>query len=82
MNMRPVSAYRFGLTIPHWITRTRDTGTLIVPSDMVLTDCDVLVNEYNTEVMVTEILERRKARGDWRENPYDTAPDYVKVRFL
>lgn len=82
INIRPESAYHFGTTIPHWLMEKGDIGTLIVPSRLEVTDCDILRNEYGREVMVTEVLERRKARGDWSKNPYDKNPDVVKVRFL
>lgn len=83
INIRPESAYHFGTTIPHWLKISPDgTGILIMPSDRKLTDTDMLVNEFGGEVMVTEVLERRKARGDWSLNPYDKHPDYVKIKFL
>jgi len=74
--------YLFGLDIPHELSHRENVMEMIFPSDRSLQTGDELVNEYDKSVIVTEILERRKARGDWGKNPYDTAPDFVRVQFF
>jgi hypothetical protein len=74
--------YLFGIGLPHYLRRRQDQAELIFPSDLVLETGDTLTNEYGGEVVVTEILERRKARGDWSKNPFDQHPDWVKVKIL
>lgn len=73
---------RHGLEIPHFLTFASGEVTAIVPTDLELGAGQQLQTEYGMSFMVTEILERRKARGDWRNNPYDTAPDWVKMSIL
>ena len=74
--------YLFGLDLPHELAHKDDILTMIFPADRVLQSGDQLVNEFNKSVIVTEILERRKARGDWSKNPFDTSPDFAQVRFF
>ncbi len=49
---------------------------------MSLTDGDMISTEQEKEYMVMEVIERRKARGDWSKNPFDSAPDWAKVKYL
>jgi hypothetical protein len=72
----------FGTEIPHFLIRKGEAATMIVPSSTSLATGDVLVNEYGGEVMVTEIVERRKARGNWSQNPFDSSPDFVRVTVI
>lgn len=72
----------FGLELPHFLMASSQEVTLIFPADLVLELGDVLETEYGHQKIVTKILERRKARGDWSANPFDTAPDFIKVLVL
>jgi len=80
--MRGSDEYLFGLTLPHYLFRRNRTAQLIVPADYLLETGDVLEDEYGGEKIITEVFERRKARGDWRGNPFDSAPDWVEVEIL
>lgn len=78
-------SYHFGLEIPHQLERKLDGRCrmrMIFPSDRSMSTGDMIVNEWGKERVVTEILERRKARGDWSKNPFDEAPDFVEVTYL
>jgi len=72
----------FGLEIPHFLKVNSNSATLIFPSDRSLERGDLLINEWNKSRMVTEIVERRKARGDWGRNPFDEHPDFIHVNIL
>lgn len=75
--------YRQGLQIPYFLNFDKGTCTAILPSDLVLEPGDVLHSEYpGWKATVTEIIDRRKARGTWEKNPYDVRPDWVRIRFI
>lgn len=74
--------YRHGLEIPHFLTLRGDTCTAIVPTAMKIQEGDNLETEYHKTMLVTEVIERRKARGAWLNNPYDERPDWVKMRVI
>lgn len=78
----PTSNLQFGLEMPHFVNIRRGEASVILPSNMSLKDGDMLSTEQEKEYMVMEVLERRKARGDWSRNPFDTAPDWARIKFL
>lgn len=80
--LRPAEAYLFGTQLPHFLKKRDGVAHLIVPVTYSLRVDDRIENEYTNEIMVTEVVERRKARGDWSRNPFDDAPDFVKIRYL
>ena len=80
--LRPMEAYHFGTELPHFLSYRAGIATLIVPITYSIRIDDLIANEYGGEILVTEVLERRKARGDWSRNPYDEKPDFVKIRYI
>lgn len=75
--------YHYGTQLPHTLMRwLNGEADLIVGANYPVEQGDVLVNEFGHEVIVMEIVERRKARGDWSLNPYDQAPDWMRVKVL
>lgn len=74
--------YHHGTALPFFLKRRHDYAELIVPREFVIATGDTLLDEYDLEVVVTQIDERRPARGDWSDNPFDTAPDWLKVKIL
>lgn len=72
----------FGLEMPHFIQIKQGIAALILPSDMSMCLDDILITEQGGPLMVTEITERRKARGDWSKNPFDVYPDWAMIRYL
>ena len=77
-----ITHLQFGLELPHFLNIDRGEATMILPSDMPLTDGEMISTEQQKEYMVMEVLDRRKARGDWSKNPFDTAPDWARIKFL
>lgn len=80
--LRPAEAYHFGTELPHFLKKQKGIAHLIVPDTYSLRVDDRIENEYTNEILVTEVVERRKARGDWSQNPFDEAPDFVVIRYL
>src|ERR1700748_2819709 len=78
LQMRAAEAYHHELEIPHILRVGQGTRSLIVPADHPLDIGDTIYDEYDNTFLVSEILERRKARGDWRGRN----PDFVKVFVL
>lgn len=75
--------YRHGLEIPHFLNILNNgTFTAIIPSETVLQLGDIIHDEYNWSCMVSEVLERRKARGFWKNSPYDSRPDWVRIKYI
>jgi hypothetical protein len=77
-----VLEYHQGTVLPHYLKRKGELAELIVPHDLAVGSGDTLEDEWGGEVMVIEILERRRARGDWSDNPFDREPDWVRVKIL
>lgn len=72
----------FGMEIPHILNMRSGIATMILPSTCPIASEDMLHCELSVPVMVTEVVERRKARGDWSLNPFDQGPDWIMVRYV
>lgn len=74
--------YRYGLELPHFLTFSPGEATAIVPTALVLEVGMTVQTEYEKAFLITEIVERRKARGVWKNNPYDERPDWVRMKII
>jgi len=81
-NAQDKVSLHFGTEIPHFLIIRQGVASLILPSDMSLGADDLLVTEHGGSMMILEVMERRKARGDWSKNPFDPAPDWATISFL
>lgn len=69
------------LPIPHflgWPDYTpKGTYDVIIPEKMELKEGDTIVGIGNKRI-ITNIIERRPAKGDWSKQKVHTQPHYVK----
>lgn len=79
---RDNAKYHYGLEIPHQLNAAPGEMRIIFPADSSLELGDIVMNEWGKEMIVTEILERRPARGNWKCNPFDSSPDFIHIRIV
>ena|ERR1051326_3964303 len=74
--------YRYGLEIPHMLNYHSGVLNAIICSGTLIRPGDIVRDEFQWRATVTEVEERRKARGDWSNNPFDEEPDFVRLRLI
>ncbi len=87
------SKYSYGLHLPHFLNYfSNDTVVedlpegnncrAIIASTTELKTGDEITNECGLKAIVVKVTERRKAKGDWSKNPFDTNPDFVAFSYI
>lgn len=71
-----------GLEFPHFIALPENGMAAIIMSDQAdLSVGDEITTMYGGTMIVKEVVERRKAKGDWATNPFCTTPDFVRIKY-
>lgn len=84
--------YSYGLVIPHrinsFLNKTAIKGfaggnnaTAIIKNGSQFKKGTEFTSQWGFVGIVTKITERRKARGNWDQNPFDKNPDFVAFEY-
>lgn len=77
------AAFSYGTEIPHRLNvLPNNKMSAILKHTDELKEGDEIQDEYGWKAVVSEILERRPARGDWSNNPFDIKPDFILFTYV
>lgn len=75
------SDFEYSIELPHFINAYSGKATAIIKHESEFIQGDEIQNEYDFKATVTNVSERRKAKGNWSTNTYDQTPDFVSFEF-